>query len=149
MISQQVFWYPNDMRTITRWTNHLGNASVILGFHMRYINFDNLMNEILSFRIILTKVTFVMTSVAYLMLDPTCFVHGMPLGTFILPHVLVKCHLEAFVALLQSSKIFCLNWILRFVKPDNPVLTDLLQNFFWTDIYIVAFFVATKAPSLR
>jgi hypothetical protein len=66
---------------------------------MRYINFDNLMSESLSFRIIVTKVTFVMASVAYLMFDPTCFVLGMPLDTFILPHVLVKCHLEAFVAL--------------------------------------------------
>jgi hypothetical protein len=66
---------------------------------MRYINFDNLMNENLSFRIIFTKVTFVTASVAYLMLDPTCFVFGMPLGTFILPHVLIKCHLEAFLAL--------------------------------------------------
>jgi hypothetical protein len=66
---------------------------------MRYINFDNLMNESLSFRTILTKVTFVTASVAYLMLDPTCFILGMPLDTFILPHVLVKCHLEAFVAL--------------------------------------------------
>jgi hypothetical protein len=67
---------------------------------MRYINFDNLMNESLSFRIILTKVTFVITSVVYLMLDPTGFVLGIALGTFILPHVLVKCHLKAFVALL-------------------------------------------------
>jgi hypothetical protein len=66
---------------------------------MRNINFDNLINESLSFRTILTKVTFVMASVTYLMLDPTCFVLGMPLGTFIFPHVLVKCHLEAFVAL--------------------------------------------------
>jgi hypothetical protein len=57
------------------------------------------MNESLNFRIILTKVTFVTASVAYLMLDPTCFVLGMPLGTFILPHVLVKFHLEAFVTL--------------------------------------------------
>jgi hypothetical protein len=57
------------------------------------------MNESLSFRTILTKVTFVMTSVASLMIDSTCFVFGLPLGTFILAHVLVKCHLEAFVAL--------------------------------------------------
>jgi hypothetical protein len=66
---------------------------------MRYINSDNLMNESLSFRTILTKVTFVTTSVAYLMLDSTCFVLGMSLGTFILAYVLVKCHIEAFVAL--------------------------------------------------
>jgi hypothetical protein len=66
---------------------------------VRYISFDNLMNESLSFRTILTKVTFVTASVAYLMLDPTYFVIRMPLGTFILLHVLVKCHLEAFVAL--------------------------------------------------
>jgi hypothetical protein len=57
------------------------------------------MNESLSFRTILTKVIFITVSVAYLMLDSTCFVHGMPLGTFIVPHVLVKCHLEAFVTL--------------------------------------------------
>jgi hypothetical protein len=66
---------------------------------MRYIKFDNLMNESLSFRTILTKVTFVTASVAYLMLDSTCFVLEMPLGTFILPHMLVKCQLEAFDAL--------------------------------------------------
>jgi hypothetical protein len=57
------------------------------------------MNESLSFRIILTKLTFVMASVASLMLDSTCFVPGLPLGTFIIAHVLIKCHLEAFVAL--------------------------------------------------
>jgi hypothetical protein len=56
---------------------------------MRYIDFDNLMNESLSFTTILTKVTFVTTSVAYLMHDPTCFVFLMPLGTFILSHVLL------------------------------------------------------------
>jgi hypothetical protein len=66
---------------------------------MRYINFDNLMNKSLSFRMILTKVTFVTASVAYLMLDPTCFVLRMSLDTFILPHVLIKYHIEAFVAL--------------------------------------------------
>ena len=90
IISQQVFWYPNDTRTMTRWTNHIGIASVILGFHMRYINFDNLMNESLSFRTILTNVTFVTASVACLILDYTCFVLGLPLGTFILAHVHVK-----------------------------------------------------------
>jgi hypothetical protein len=58
------------------------------------------MNEILSFRIILTKVTFVTANIAYLMLDHTYFVLGLPLDTFILAHVLVKCHLEVFVALL-------------------------------------------------
>jgi hypothetical protein len=57
------------------------------------------MNESLSFRTILTKVTFVTPSVTYLMLDPTCFVLEMSLDTLILPHVLVKCHLKAFVAL--------------------------------------------------
>jgi hypothetical protein len=82
---------------------------------MRYINFDNLINESLSFRTILTKVTFVMTSVAYLMLDPTYFV----LGTLILAHVLVKCHFGAFVALSRSSEIFYQNRTLRFAKPDN------------------------------
>jgi hypothetical protein len=57
------------------------------------------MNEDLSFRIILTKVTFVTASVANLILDSTCFVPGLPLDTFILTHILVKCHLKAFVAL--------------------------------------------------
>jgi hypothetical protein len=73
---------------------------------MRYINFVNLMNESLNFGTILTKVTFVTTSVAYLMLDPTCFVLGMPLSTFILAHGLVKCHFGSFVALSRSSRIF-------------------------------------------
>jgi hypothetical protein len=57
------------------------------------------MNESLSFTTILTKVTFVMASEASLVLDSTFFVLGLPLGTFILAHVLVKCHFEAFVAL--------------------------------------------------
>jgi hypothetical protein len=60
----------------------------------------------LSFRTILTKVTFVMTSVASLMLDSICFVLGLPLGTFILTHVLVKCHFEAFDTLSRTSGIF-------------------------------------------
>jgi hypothetical protein len=89
------------------------------------------MNESLSFRTILTKVTFVTASVAYLMLDPTCSVLRLPLGTFIFAHVLVKCHLETFVALSWISKIFYLNPILRFAKPDSPILTDSLQNFFF------------------
>jgi uncharacterized integral membrane protein len=66
---------------------------------VRCIIIDNLLNKSLNFKTILTKVTFVMTSVASLMLDYTCFVLELPLGTFILAHVLVKCHLEAFVAL--------------------------------------------------
>jgi hypothetical protein len=74
---------------------------------MRYIIIDNLMNESLSFRTILTKVTFITTSVASLILDSTCFILGLPLSTFILVHVLVKCHVEAFVALSRSSEIFC------------------------------------------
>jgi hypothetical protein len=95
-------------------------------------------------------VTFVTTSVASLMLDSTCFVLELPLGTFILSHVLVKCHFEAFVALFRSSKIFCQNWILQFGKPDSLVLTDLLRYFFiWTVSYIVTFFFASKALSLR
>jgi hypothetical protein len=65
------------------------------------------MNESLSFRAFLTKVTFVMASVVNLMLDPTCFVLGLPLDTFILTHVIIKCHLEGFVALSRSSGIFC------------------------------------------
>jgi hypothetical protein len=48
------------------------------------------MNESLSFRTIFTKVTFVTASVANLMLDSTCFIPELPLGTFILAHVLVK-----------------------------------------------------------
>jgi hypothetical protein len=34
------------------------------------------------------------------------FFLGLLLGTFILAHVLVKCHLEAFVALSRSSEFF-------------------------------------------
>jgi hypothetical protein len=150
MISQQVFWYPNGMKTITRWINHLGNVSVILGFHMRYINFGNHMNKSLSFRTILTKVTFVTAYVTYLMLDPTCFVLGMTLVTFILAHVLVKCHFGAFVALSRSFGIFCRNRTLQFVKPGSLVFTDLLRLFFfWTVSYIMVLFFATKAHSLR
>jgi hypothetical protein len=55
-----------------------------------YIIIDNLMNESISFRTILTKVTFVKASVASLLLNSTCFVLGLPLDTFILAHVLVK-----------------------------------------------------------
>jgi hypothetical protein len=117
---------------------------------MRYIIIDNLMNESLSFRTILTKVTFVMASVAILMLDSTCFVLVLPLSTFILTHVLVKCHFETFVALSRSFEIFCQNRILRFSKLDLLILTDFLRRFFfWTVCYIVSFFFASKAPSLR
>jgi hypothetical protein len=84
------------------------------------------MNERLSFRTILTKMTFVVANVASLMLDSTCFILGFPLGTFILAHVLVKCHFKAFVALSRSSRIFCRNQILWFAKLNIPVLTDLL-----------------------
>jgi hypothetical protein len=66
---------------------------------VRYIIIDNLMNKSLSFRIILTKVTFVTTSVTSLMINSTCFILGLPLDTFILAYVLVKCHIEAYVAL--------------------------------------------------
>jgi hypothetical protein len=64
-----------------------------------YIIIDNLINESLSSKTILTKVTFVTASAASLMLDSTYFVLVLPLGTFILIHVLVNYHLEAFVAL--------------------------------------------------
>jgi hypothetical protein len=149
MVSQQVFWYPNGMRAISRWTNHLDSTSVILGLHMRYI-IDNLINKSLRFRIILTKVTFVSASVASLMLHSTCFVLGLPLGTFILAYVLIKCHFEAFVAPSRSSVIFCRNRTIRFSKPDPLVLTDLLWCFFfWIVSYIVVFFFASKSPSLR
>jgi hypothetical protein len=57
---------------------------------MRYIIIDNIMNEILSFRAIFNKVTFVTASVASLMLDSTCFILRLPLGTFILAHVRLK-----------------------------------------------------------
>jgi hypothetical protein len=57
---------------------------------MRYIIIDNLMNESLSFRAILTKVIFVTVSVASLMLDFTYCILGLPLGTFILTHVPLK-----------------------------------------------------------
>jgi hypothetical protein len=65
------------------------------------------MNESLSFRTILTKVTFLTTSVVSLVFDSTCFVLELPLGTFILAHVLVECHFGAFLALFKSSGIFC------------------------------------------
>jgi hypothetical protein len=117
---------------------------------VRYIIIDNHINENLRFRTILTKVTFVMVSVASLMLHSTSFVLVLPIGTFILGHVLVKCCFEAFVVLSRSSEIFCRNRILRFAKPDSTVLTDLIRYFFfWTVGYIVTFFFATKAPSLR
>jgi hypothetical protein len=48
---------------------------------VRYIIIDNHINENLRFRTILTKVTFVMVSVASLMLDSTSFVLGLPIGT--------------------------------------------------------------------
>jgi hypothetical protein len=79
------------------------------------------MNEILSFRTMLTKMTFVMASVAGLMLDSTYFVLGLPFGTFIPAHVVVKFHFKAFIALSRSSRIFCENWTLQFTKPDTPV----------------------------
>jgi hypothetical protein len=66
---------------------------------VRYIIIDNLLNESFTFRAILTKLTFVTASVANLIFDSTCFVFGLSLDTFILTHVLVKCHLGAFVAL--------------------------------------------------
>jgi hypothetical protein len=84
------------------------------------------MNERLCFRTILTKITFFMVSVASLMLDFTFFVLGLHLDTFILAHLLVKCHFKAFVTLSRSFKIFCRNRILQFAKPDSPVLIDLL-----------------------
>jgi hypothetical protein len=65
------------------------------------------MNESLSFRTIITKMTFIMTSVSSLMLYFTCFVIGFSLGTFILALVLIKCHFKVFVALSRSSGIFC------------------------------------------
>jgi hypothetical protein len=89
------------------------------------------MNESLSFRANLTKVTFIMASVASLILDPTCFILGLPLGTFTLAHMLVKCHFEAFVALSRSFAIFYQNRILQFAKPDNLILVDLLRRFFF------------------
>jgi hypothetical protein len=117
---------------------------------VRFISLDNLMNERLSFRTILTKMIFVMVSVASLMLDSTCFVLVLPLSTFILAHVLVKCHFKDFVALSRSSGIFYQNRIFQFAKLDSSVLTELLRCFFfWTVSYIVTFFFATKAPSLR
>jgi hypothetical protein len=90
---------------------------------MRYINFDNLINESLSLKIILTKVNFDMKSVAYLMLNLACFVLGKPLGTFILAHVLVKSHFKAFVALSRSSTIFL-------SKTDTPVCQTEQPSFY-------------------
>jgi hypothetical protein len=83
-------------------------------------------------------------------LDSTFFVLGIPLGTIILAHVLVKCHFEAFIALSRSSGIFCQNRTIRFAKPDPLILTDFLRCFFfWTVSYIMVFFFASKSPSLR
>jgi hypothetical protein len=59
-------------------------------------------------------VTIVTASVASLMLDFTCFILGLPLGTFILAHILVKCHFKAFVALSKCSRIFYQNRTIRF-----------------------------------
>jgi hypothetical protein len=98
---------------------------------MRYIIIDNLMNWSLCFSAILTKVTFVMVSVASLMLDSTCFVFGLPLGTSILARVSLKFHFKAIVALSGGFEVFCRNWSLRFVKLEHPVLADLLQCFFF------------------
>jgi hypothetical protein len=92
---------------------------------MRYI-INNLINESLSFRTILTKMTFVTASVVTLMIDSTCFVLGLPLDTFIFAHVLIKCHFEVFVALSRSSEIFCQNQTIRCAKSDPLILTDLL-----------------------
>jgi hypothetical protein len=44
-----------------------------------------------------------------LMLDSSYFILGLPLGTFILAHVLVKCYFKAFVALSKDSEIFYRN----------------------------------------
>jgi hypothetical protein len=68
---------------------------------MRYI-----INESLRFRTILTKVTFVMTGVASLMLDFTCFILRLSLVTFIIANALIKCHFKTFVALSRSSNFF-------------------------------------------
>jgi hypothetical protein len=79
---------------------------------VRYISLANLMNERLSFRTILIKMTFVTATVSGLVLDSTCFILGLPLGTFILAHVLVKCQFKVFIARSRSSVIFYRNWIL-------------------------------------
>jgi hypothetical protein len=73
---------------------------------MRYIIIGNLMNESLSFRTILTKVTFFTTSVASLILDPICFIFGFLFDTSTLAHEPLKCHFEAFIALSRDSKFF-------------------------------------------
>jgi hypothetical protein len=144
-VSQQEFWYPNATRTITSWPNHLYSASVILGSQVRNIIIDSLMNESLSFRTILTKVTFVTISVASLMLYSTCFILGFPLGTFILTHVLVKYHFEAFVPLSRNSRIFYQYRTTRFAKLNPPVLTDLLRRFFfWTVAILWPFSLQAK-----
>jgi hypothetical protein len=104
----------------------------------------------LSFRIILTNVTFVTTSVASLILDSSCFVFGFPFSASTLGHVSLKCCFEVFVALSSGSEIFCRNRIIRFVKLDPQILADLLHCFFfWTCNNFVAFFIASKTPSLR
>jgi hypothetical protein len=117
---------------------------------MRYIIIENLINESLSFKTILTKMTFVTTSVAGLMIDSTCFVLGLPLGTFFLAHILFKCHFEAFVALSKGYDTFYRNWTIQFAKPDHSVLTDLLCHFFfWTVNDLMAFFFASKTSSVK
>jgi hypothetical protein len=91
-----------------------------------------------------------MAGAASLMLDSTCFIIRLPLDTFILAQVLVKCHFEAFVTLSRGFEIFCRNRILQFAKPVSPILIDLLRYFFFLIVnYIVVFFFTGKAPSLR
>jgi hypothetical protein len=79
------------------------------------------MNEGLSFRTIVTKVTFVMASVVNLMLGFTCLVLGLLVSTFIFAHVLVKSTLKPSLHCLEVLK-FCAetgysglpNWTIRF-----------------------------------
>jgi hypothetical protein len=149
MISQQVYWYPNAAMTITWWANHLYSASVNFGSQLSYIIIDNLMNESLSFRTIFTKVTFVTISLASLMLDSTCFVR---IASWYFHSCSCTCQVPPWS--LCCTTLMFWNFL---PKLDTPIcqtgqfgLTDLLRSFFfWTDSYIVAFFFATKAPSLR
>jgi hypothetical protein len=75
----------------------------------------------LNFRIILTNVTFVTTSVASLILDSSCFVFGFPFSASTLGHVSLKCCLKYLLHYLvvlkfsaETESFGLSNWTLRF-----------------------------------
>jgi hypothetical protein len=77
------------------------------------------MNESLSIRTILTKVTFLMANVASLMFDSICFVFGLPFGTFILAHVLSSATLKH---LLHCSEVLKFSIKTGFDRLASPFL---------------------------